>query len=245
MRRCRRTIVALLAGLLASSAALAADPPDLSKVARDIKKEPAYVAKPLYGLYVFGPEARTRVWAILDKSKPDASDYDVLYFDRNANGDLSESNERIAGEGGNFQIGSINDPVTGGTHTEAALVRRLGTNPMVMFEMRWRGKVHVRGGYAEDPGPYTQFAEKPADAPVLWPGAEGPFSFQRWTGGKLSIGAADDMRVFLGHRGHGKNTFCGVPQDFLPAKAAVLATVIYTDKDGKEQRMRSELTERC
>jgi hypothetical protein len=233
----------LAALVLAASAA--ADPPDLSKVDRTIKKEPTYVAKPLYGLYVFGPEARTRVWAIFDKSKPDVQGYDVLYFDRNANGDLTESNERIAGENGTFKIGSFTDPATGDTHTDLVINRRIGDTAMVMFEMKWRGKVDVRGGYAEDPGPYTEFAEKAADAPVLWPGAEGPFSFQRWTGGTLSIGAADDMRVFLGHKGHGKSTFCGLPQTFLPENVAVHATVIYTDKNGKEQQVLSELKSRC
>jgi hypothetical protein len=55
--------------------------PGLGKIERRIAKEPAYNAKqPLYGLYVFGPEAKTRVWAIFDKSRPDATDYDVLLF---------------------------------------------------------------------------------------------------------------------------------------------------------------------
>src|SRR5213592_3441576 len=90
---------AVLAGLcvvLGTTPAPAADPPDLSKVDRRILREPAYKAKqPLYALYVFGPQAKTRVWAVLDKSKPDAPEYDVLYFDRNADGDLTASDERI------------------------------------------------------------------------------------------------------------------------------------------------------
>src|SRR5262249_10308212 len=59
--------------LLMGGFANAADVPDLSKIDRRIVKEPAYKAKrPLYGLYVFGPQAKTQVWAIFDKSKPDA-----------------------------------------------------------------------------------------------------------------------------------------------------------------------------
>ena len=96
-----------------------------------------------------------------------------------------------------------------------------------------------------DPGPYTQFAPTPAEAPILWPAADGPFSFQFWTPQPLPIGGADDVRVFLGHRGHGKNTFCAVPDTFLPRSVPVLATLIYKDADGKEQRARSELKERC
>ena len=40
---------------------------DLTKVDRSIKKEPAYQTKsPKYCLLVFGPEAKTRVWLVLD-----------------------------------------------------------------------------------------------------------------------------------------------------------------------------------
>jgi hypothetical protein len=103
----------------------------------------------------------------------------------------------------------------------------------------------VRGGYAPDAGPYTQFATTPAAAPVLWPAADGPFSFQFWILRPLTIGAAEDIRVFLGHQGHGRNTFCAVPDTFLPKSVPVLATLVYKDKTGKERRAPSELRERC
>jgi hypothetical protein len=227
-----------------------ADLPDLSKLDRRIAKEPVYKAKqPLYGLYVFGPEAKTRVWAIFDKSKPDAPDYDVLYFDRNADGDLTSPEERIAGkveaDGVTFDIGSFTDPLTKQKHTEMSIKRHGGSEPMVMLRMKWCDKVMIRGGYAPDVGPYTQFATTPAEAPVLWPGADGPFSFQFWQLTPLTIGDAGDIRVFLGHQGHGRNTFCAVPDTFLPTKVPVLATLLYTDKDGKERRVQSELRERC
>jgi hypothetical protein len=76
---------------------------DLTKVDRSIAKEPTYRAKPKYCLLVFGPEAKTRVWLALDD--------DVLYVDRNGNGDLTEDGERIAGQrdGGElvFNAGTI------------------------------------------------------------------------------------------------------------------------------------------
>src|SRR5437899_12281395 len=100
MRRARTPAFSLCLGLLVLTAGSsdAADLPDLSKIERRLAKEPTYQAKqPLYGLYVFGPEAKTRVWAIFDKSKPDATDYDILYFDRNADGDLTAPEERIEG----------------------------------------------------------------------------------------------------------------------------------------------------
>jgi hypothetical protein len=240
-----------LCGLLPMAGAVeAADAPDLGKIDRRILKEPDYVSgQPLYGLYVFGPEARTRVWAVLDKSGPNAGQYDVLYFDRNADGDLTGPDKRIEGEVGRdsvtFSLGSFTDPVTGHEHTELSITRHEGRSARVMLRMKWRDQVVIRGGYAPEAGPYTQFAATPAEAPVLWPGADGPFSFQFWLPKPLTIGRASDVRVFLGHQGHGPNTFCAVPDTFLPREVPVLATLIYTDQDGKEKRAQSELRERC
>ena len=59
----------------------------LTKIDRTIAKEPAYKSKPKYCLLVFGPEAKTRVWLVLDG--------DTLYVDRNGNGDLTEKGERF------------------------------------------------------------------------------------------------------------------------------------------------------
>ncbi len=65
---------------------IAAPAQDLTKVDRGIAKEPAYQSKtPRYCLLVFGPEAKKRVWLVLDG--------DRLYVDRNGNGDLTEEGE--------------------------------------------------------------------------------------------------------------------------------------------------------
>ena len=64
---------------------------DLAKIDRSLRKEPAYESKqPQYCLLVWGPEAKTRVWVVLDG--------DVLYLDRNGNGDLTDPGERIAAQ---------------------------------------------------------------------------------------------------------------------------------------------------
>src|SRR5262245_47600041 len=61
---------------------------DLTKIDRTIAKEPAYESEsPSYGLLVFGPEAKSRAWLVLDG--------DILYVDRNCNGDLTEEGERL------------------------------------------------------------------------------------------------------------------------------------------------------
>ncbi len=72
-------------------------PSAFEKVSRTILKEPNYVAQPKYALFLFDTKAKFRVWAILDKSKPDLDYYDVLYLDKNANSDLTDAGESFTG----------------------------------------------------------------------------------------------------------------------------------------------------
>src|SRR5262245_9490132 len=67
--------------------AAAAQAADLSQIDRTIGREPEYKNHARYALFVFGPEAAGRVWLALDG--------DVLYVDRNANGDLTDEDERF------------------------------------------------------------------------------------------------------------------------------------------------------
>jgi hypothetical protein len=67
--------VALASVGLLVGAVVPAHAPDLSRIDCTIKKEPAYQGKPKYCLLVLGPEARARVWLVLD---------DVLYVDATA-----------------------------------------------------------------------------------------------------------------------------------------------------------------
>ena len=81
---------AMLILTLAAIAFLAgsAEAVDLRKIDRSIRKEPVYTSNdPRYCLLVFGPEANVRVWLVMDG--------DVLYVDRNGNGDLTEPGERF------------------------------------------------------------------------------------------------------------------------------------------------------
>ncbi len=81
-----RAIDLLWAGALLGHLAAPAAAVDLAKIDRSIRKEPVYQSKePQYCLLVFGPEAKVRVWLVLDG--------DALYLDRN--GDLTEPGKRI------------------------------------------------------------------------------------------------------------------------------------------------------
>jgi hypothetical protein len=232
---------------------MADDLPSLDKLDRRILKQPTYTSKqPLYGLLVFGSKADKRVWLVLDKSKPDTTAYDVLYVDRNADGDLTASDERLVGktEAGVtvFTLLEFKDPATDGIHTEFR-VRLTGQDkPTVMVSMKWRGKQRMGGGYPPDPDEYMKLTPKRETAPVVWFQGDGPFRFQRWYGGTLTIGGQDDtndFKVFLGQIGSGPSSFCAFQEHVLPPSEAVQATLIYTDQDGKERREECQLKERC
>ncbi len=66
---------------------LALNAADLTNLDRKIAKEPVYKDKPLYCLVTFGPELRPCIWLVLDG--------DILYVDRNGNGDLTEAGKRL------------------------------------------------------------------------------------------------------------------------------------------------------
>jgi hypothetical protein len=246
--RASLTIPAAFACLmLVPGAASPGEPPDLSKLDRAIHREPTYTSpRPLYGLAVFGPKGEKRVWMVLDKSKPNGEQYDVLHVDLNADGDLTGPGERLErSPDGTFKVGDFKDPATGAPHA-AFEVRVWGDGPDVMLSLRWRGQFKFGGGYPEDPEPgYMRFSQRREEAPAVWVYGDAPFRFQRWYGGKLRIGGQEDFKVFLGQPGRGRSTFCAAQQHILQDGESVQATLIYTDGSGKERRAVCELKERC
>lgn len=82
----------ILAGVIGLAVSADASPlVDLTKIERRLGKEPVYESKrPQYCLLVFGAKAEPRVWVVLDG--------DLLYLDRNGNGDLTEPGERISSD---------------------------------------------------------------------------------------------------------------------------------------------------
>ncbi len=121
--------LALLA-MLGCTTAFAAD---LGKVDRSIGREPKYKAQPKYCLLVFGPEAKERVWLVQDG--------DVLYVDRNGNGDLTEAGKKIAAN-----IDKTLDPKEHGYFFE-------------INELRAGGRVHKH--LWVNPNPLRRYAEMP------------------------------------------------------------------------------------
>src|SRR5436305_12260830 len=116
-----RHVLAVALILLASGAGEAAD---LKKIDRQIKKEPAYQSKsPRYVLLAFGPEAKGRAWLVLDG--------DVLYVDRDGDGDLTKAGNKVAAKKGEprdqgllFEAGDLT--LDGKKHTQL----KVGFSPL-------------------------------------------------------------------------------------------------------------------
>ncbi|WP_442483928.1 hypothetical protein [Aeoliella sp. SH292] len=61
---------------------------DLAAIPRTIGREPEYRSKPHYALVVFGENAEHRSWLVMDGT-------DVLYFDRDGDGDLTDPEDKV------------------------------------------------------------------------------------------------------------------------------------------------------
>jgi hypothetical protein len=163
-----------LAIILATPLPAPADPP---KIDRSLKKEPTYHTNaPRYGLLIFGPTDQDRVWLVQDG--------DVLYADRNGNGDLTEPGEKIpaekpkegrtADEGDfTFEIGDIS--VGGRTHKGVSI----NVSRVARFEHpSIAGRPDVKAALAKDPKAPVYAVRADVDVPGLKGGGlDGRLSF--------------------------------------------------------------------
>jgi hypothetical protein len=104
----------------------------LAKIDRRIAREPTYQHQPKYCLLLFGPQAKTRVWLVLDG--------DILYVDRNGNGNLTEKGKQVAALKPTqvYAAGNITEPDRGSKHTLSAVVGTpgLGAGTFATYKAR-------------------------------------------------------------------------------------------------------------
>jgi hypothetical protein len=232
---------------------------DFAKIDRSIAKEPRYVAKPLYALFLMDADGRSRHWAVLDKSKSDLAYYDVLYFDTTGNGDLTEKSKRFAGKydkalepagmGLTIRLGQVKVPGTELVHKDFLIstTPKSGRNG-IWFQMKWDGKTEVSGGYNRVGFDTTQYSPSPKSAPVLWPCPTAKLSFGVWGAADLTlpIGQATAVNFLVGNWGSGPDTMCVVDEHFLiPDKDRLFATIIAKDASGREIKERTQIKGHC
>jgi hypothetical protein len=244
------------------------------KIDRSISKQPTYRTAPKYGLLLFGPEGRDRVWLVRDG--------DVLYVDRNGNGDLTDPGEKVAAEnipgslleGERPYVFNVGDVTVGG-RTHKGL--RVGFAPLSSLPQG----LHVKAGVEKDPkamavaievevevpgmkgggtgdrlafvaGPVDssgilQFGDTPMQAPVVHAG--GPlqitFFLERPA---LRVGRSTELTLVVGSPGVGAGTFAMLAYEgTMPDSARPTAEIHYQPaKQGNPPTSELfELKDRC
>jgi hypothetical protein len=219
MMKLARLFVAILALLFAAPNVHAVD---LTKIERSVAKEPAYQGKPKYCLVVFGPEAETRVWLVLDGK--------TLYVDRNHDGDLTGASNRVKNTGNanflSFEPGRITAADGKTNYDDLWLLVWNDGRPRVSLG----SKVGNDTDWQRTPDDGFRFGDQAKDAPIVH--LDGPLSL-KLSCQPLTRGKSCSFDVAVGTPGLGKGTFaayrCGKNS---PAAAAeiVFPTKNATDK---------------
>ena len=176
---------------------------DLTTIARSIKKEPSYQTRPRYCLLVFGQEARTRVWTVVDGCR--------LYIDRNGNGDLTERGEWIYSDasGRLFEVDQIREVDGTTVHKEFKLSvyddDRVNCS-IILASGGHRSVGYDRQRFVGRP----QLSARPQDAPIIH--FNGPMMFARLGSTPFLTRDPDGksfrtIRVLIGTPGLGDGTF--------------------------------------
>jgi hypothetical protein len=205
---------------------------DLAKIDRTIAKEPAYKSQPRYCLLVFGPEAKLRVWLVRDGN--------VLYVDRNGNGDLTEAGERIAAkvEGSDpvFEAGDITEEDGRTKHT----------NLLLQFHDSWT-IVHLlvngkQPQMASLGAQSLQFAARPQDAPILH--FNGPLTIRLSQIAKVGSGEVYIAEIGTPGLG-GSGSFAAIDVEHpgvIPKNVSMFAEIEYPSKNPDAKPIRSKLS---
>jgi hypothetical protein len=254
--------------LALSSAANAAV--DLTIVERKIVKEPVYRSKPKYCLLVFGPEAKTHIWLVLDG--------DTLYIDRNGNGDLTEADEKIAAEKQEntgdetytFKAGDLRDGKR--LHKNLTLTvmkidylaerydavkdllkkdpKASGYYLYLDVEIPGRKGIGTAGRVQQlsfiDSSGVLQFAERPQDAPILHFGGAWQATF--FGKEQLTIDREKDVILGIGSQGVGPGSFTWtIYENVVPKDKFPTLDIVYPPKHPGEAPLREhyELKQRC
>jgi hypothetical protein len=245
---------------------------DLAQLERRIAKEPAYKTRPKYCLLVFGPEAKTHIWLVLDGG--------TLYVDRNGDGDLTAPGEMVAAEkddgakeehylfrAGEIRVGtrihqaltvavSKPDGFAGRNLFVVALMakdskaRLYGVN--IEVEMRgWKGariggRVFQHASYQDAFG-LLQFADRPQSAPIIHFG-EPSWQIALFGPQRFVIGRDRDMVVGVGTPGVGPGATAYIDCTALvPEKAYPRISISYPPKQPGEMQVweHYDLKQRC
>ncbi len=217
---------------------------DPANVDRTLAKEPAYVTKtPGYCLVVAGPEGKTRIWLVLDG--------DLMYVDRNGNGDLTDEGEKIQPKpvllSGLRRPGDP-EPKAQSFETKTANgveIRVLTINDTyVQVDVKDEVRKIEFCAHHDAQGP-LKFAGKPKDAPVIYCG---PLTFILPGSQKLQRGdKPGDLTIHIGRPGRGPGTSVTIRHTDVPKESHPVAEIEFPrkDKPGETVKVKAALDHRC
>jgi hypothetical protein len=215
-------------------------PANLGKIERKILKEPRYQSTaPTYCLLVFGQQARTRVWLVLDREAK------TVFIDRNGNGDLTEENERVTAPAGAFDLGDVTEADGQPSHTDL----RLSVTPHSEKErLVWACEISVLigGKYRQQAGGESlRFAARPQDAPVIH--FHGPLSLRPHAVPLLLAGETTEFNALIGTEGLGQGTYAWIAYSHIPADIHPIAEIIFPSSEVNHLAitMQVALEQRC
>jgi hypothetical protein len=256
----------LLAFVSAASAGV-----DLAKIDRKIVKEPAYRTKPKYCLLVFGPEAKTRIWLVQDGDtlyvdRNGNGDLTEL------NEKVAAEKQEDADEGTySFKVGDLRDgdrlhkelnvyivKIDRLAEQEDAVKTLLKKSPkargyLVFAELDMPGRkgtgiggrVQQRSFYVDVNG-VLQFADRPADAPILH--FDGPWQVALFGRQQLKIGRDSDVVLGVGSPGVGPGSTTWIDYEgVIPTDKYPTLDIVYAPKRPGEEPVREhyEIKQRC
>lgn len=260
-----------LIGCLVGTSCLPAQ--DLAKLDRKLVKQPDYAGEKIgYCLLVFGPKAETKVWLVHDPGKDwfDVKD-DVLYIDRNGNGDLTDAGERIAAtvrteeiflsfkpgvETVSLPAFAVGDLVESGgirhTHLEVNGHGYLGSQRQFTISVKIGGK-HLQ---STSDG-LLRFGASPKESPVihfngplaLHLNAKTGIAFVPSDGSPpseeemvLVPGKSIRISALLGTKGIGSGTFAALTANFPPQTVHPVAEFTFPHRDPAQPAIKTKLS---
>jgi hypothetical protein len=212
----------LLATLVAAGGGLHARAADLSAIKRDILREPDYKAAPRYCLLVFGTDATTRIWMVLDGN--------TLYVDRNGNGDLTEAGEKVTGQN-YFMVDRIVE--RDGTVYKDLRVNAFADGTFALWIGHGQRVQYVGVGRMDRPA----WGDKRRSAPIIH--LNGPMTLERY-GPIYTVPRAVNLhsrqrrfslRLLLGTPGLGKGTFASYDEVCSENLGPIRADIEYPSRD--------------
>jgi len=221
---------------------------DLSKIDRTIVKEPPYKGRPTYCLLVFGAEAKTRIWLVVDGNN--------LYVDRNGNGDLTEEGERVDGTplydrpgpagrviGISFGLEKLTKWNGKDTRLMVLSNSKHDEDDVVNFFVGGEGLQNTVAGGA---GGVLKFSTRPRDAPIIH--FAGPMRMAlRAEQTLIRSDKPQTFQAMIGTPGLGKGTFAAVNIGVVPKDMQPVAEFEFPNKKagGDPIKVSVTLSERC